>query len=248
MVAGNATKNGRIQKDTSSQSFVWLGLRPQETWAEQIPRPYSHPTTRKKQKRACWGPRHSRADEHPATQNKKTRVSGTPLQDALALRALRNDTAQSKSDCYSERNACTASTLAARAAGRADAITAAARITAAEAIKGNAPGDCSAPMYLPIARCKIEPARKPPTTPMLAITSPSERTLVRMLRGCAPRARRIPNSRVRPLTEKASTPATPTTEISRARVANPPNTMALSRSGVITSARTSCNVLARSTG
>lgn len=41
---------------------------------------------------------------------------------------------------YSERSACTGSTRAARAAGSADAITAAARITAADAIKGSGPG------------------------------------------------------------------------------------------------------------
>src|SRR5258705_209350 len=41
----------------------------------------------------------------------------------------------------------------------------------------------------------------------------------------------MPNSRVRPLTEKAKTPATPTTEISSASAANPPKTMALRRVG-----------------
>jgi len=50
---------------------------------------------------------------------------------------------------------------------------------------------------------------------------------------------RTPNSRVRLLTEKASTPATPTMEMSRATAANPPKTMAFSLSGVSTSARTS---------
>src|SRR5215472_1574482 len=44
---------------------------------------------------------------------------------------------------YSDRKACTASTLAARAAGRADAITAAVRITKADPINGSTPGICA---------------------------------------------------------------------------------------------------------
>jgi len=44
-------------------------------------------------------------------------------------------------------------------------------------------------------------------------------------------ALRIPNSRVRPLTENASTPATPTIEIASATAAKPPKTIALRRSG-----------------
>ena len=61
-------------------------------------------------------------------------------------------------------------------------------------------------------------------------------------------ASRTPNSRVRALTENASTPATPTTAISSAMPANPENTKAFSRSGDSTSARTSSSVAARSTG
>ena len=77
---------------------------------------------------------------------------------------------------------------------------------------------------------------------------PSRSTMARMLLGSAPRAMRTPNSRVRLLTEKASTPATPTMEMSRATAANPPKTMAFSLSGVSTSARTSPSVVAFSTG
>jgi hypothetical protein len=44
-------------------------------------------------------------------------------------------------------------------------------------------------------------------------------------------ARRTPNSRIRALTENASTPATPTTAINSATPANPPNTSALTRFG-----------------
>ena len=58
----------------------------------------------------------------------------------------------------------------------------------------------------------------------------------------------MPNSRVRPLTEKASTPATPTIEIASATAAKPPKTIAFSLSGASTSARTSSSVAARSTG
>ena len=61
-------------------------------------------------------------------------------------------------------------------------------------------------------------------------------------------ASRTPNSRVRALTEKASTPATPTTAMSSATEAKPPKTSALSRFGDSTSARTSSSVAARSTG
>ena len=45
--------------------------------------------------------------------------------------------------------------------------------------------------------------------PTAAIAKPCAMTLVRRLRGCAPSARRMPNSRVLPLTENTSTPATP---------------------------------------
>ena len=58
----------------------------------------------------------------------------------------------------------------------------------------------------------------------------------------------MPNSRVRPLTENASTPATPTTAIASATAAKPPKTTAFRRSGVSTSARMSSSVAARSTG
>ena len=61
-------------------------------------------------------------------------------------------------------------------------------------------------------------------------------------------ARRMPNSRVRALTENASTPATPTTAMSSATPANPPKTKAFSRVGASTSARMSSIVAAFSTG
>ena len=67
------------------------------------------------------------------------------------------------------------------------------------------------------------------------------------LRGVDPTASRTPNSRVRALTENASTPATPTTAISSAIPAKPDTTKAFSRSGVRTSARTSSSVAGRST-
>ena len=58
-------------------------------------------------------------------------------------------------------------------------------------------------------------------------------------RGCDPTASRMPNSRVRPLTENASTPATPTTAIGSATPAKTPKTIRLSRSGESTFARIS---------
>ena len=95
------------------------------------------------------------------------------------------------------------------------------------------------------------PARTRPPRRRRRRCPPSTRlrsTPVRIVRGCDPTASRMPNSRVRPLTENASTPATPTTEIASATAAKPPNTIAFSRSGASTSARTSSSVAARSTG
>ena len=83
--------------------------------------------------------------------------------------------------------------------------------------------------------------------PPAAITIPSAMTPVRMRLGADPMANLMPNSRVRPLTENASTPATPTTAIARATAAKPPNTRVFKRSGVRTSARISSRVAARST-
>ena len=51
--------------------------------------------------------------------------------------------------------------------------------------------------------------------PTSAIQAPSRITPSSRLRGCDPIASRMPNSRVRPLTENASTPATPTTAMSQ---------------------------------
>ena len=80
------------------------------------------------------------------------------------------------------------------------------------------------------------------------MTAPSVMIAVSNWRGCEPTASLMPNSRVRPLTEKASTPATPTTAIASATAANPPKTSVFSRSGASTVARTSASVAARSTG
>ena len=84
--------------------------------------------------------------------------------------------------------------------------------------------------------------------PPPAITTPSLSTPVSRWRGSEPIARRIPNSRVRALTENARTPATPTTAMSSATPANPPNTKAFRRVGASTSARMSSIVAACSTG
>src|SRR5215813_14609499 len=40
-----------LGSDRERASLLWLGLRPQEIWAEQIPRPNSHPATRKNRSR-----------------------------------------------------------------------------------------------------------------------------------------------------------------------------------------------------
>src|ERR1700746_1092867 len=58
----------------------------------------------------------------------------------------------------------------------------------------------------------------------------------------------MPNSRVRALTENASTPATPTTAMTNATAANTPNTTEFNRSGGSTSARTSWRVAGGSGG
>jgi hypothetical protein len=81
-------------------------------------------------------------------------------------------------------------------------------------------------------------------TPAAAITAPSVITLLRRLFACSPSASRMPNSRVRALTENASTPATPTTAIARATAANRPNTTEFKRFGASTSARMSSRLAA----
>src|SRR5437660_5947439 len=80
--------------------------------------------------------------------------------------------------------------------------------------------------------------------PAAAITAPSRITPLRSRCGSDPSASRMPNSRVRALTENASTPPTPTTAIANATAANTPNTSEFKRSGVSTSARMSSRVAA----
>ena len=53
-------------------------------WAEQIPRPYSHPATRKNRSRV-GDPAYSRADDHPTTRKTKTARVGDPDEDARSL-------------------------------------------------------------------------------------------------------------------------------------------------------------------
>src|SRR5262249_45320396 len=69
---------------------VWLGPAASGRTAEQIPRPYSHPATRKNHSRGR-GPRYSRADDHPITRKTKTARAGGPDSNARSLRAHRND-------------------------------------------------------------------------------------------------------------------------------------------------------------
>src|ERR1700722_11991794 len=152
------------------------------------------------------------------------------------------------SDGYSERNACITSTRAARAAGSADATSATAISPNAETNTGNAPGIFTSRKYLLAKRASTNPNAEPARTPAEAITVPSAITPLRSRCGSDPRASRMPNSRVRALTENASTPATPTTAIANATAANTPNTSEFKRSGVSTSARMSSRVAARSTG
>src|SRR5215831_7055124 len=59
-----------LGSDRERASLLWLGLRPQEIWAEQIPRPYFHPKTRKNHARV-GDPGYSRADEHPIHAQKR---------------------------------------------------------------------------------------------------------------------------------------------------------------------------------
>ncbi len=74
--------------------------------------------------------------------------------------------------------------------------------------------------------------------PAVTMTTPSLRTRVSSCDGVDPIATRIPNSRVRALTENANTPPTPTAAMSSAMPPNAENTNAFNRSGVSTSART----------
>ena len=136
------------------------------------------------------------------------------------------------------------STREARAAGISDASTAAATRIIAAATIGSAPGMRTSSMYAPTSRASANPPTAPATMPMPAITAPSLQDARQQCIGADPIASRMPNSRVRALTENASTPATPTTAIVSATAAKPPNTSAFSRSGASTSARTSSSVAA----
>ena len=149
---------------------------------------------------------------------------------------------------HSERNASITSTRAARAAGSTDAITATAISTNAETNTGKAPGILTSRKYLPAKRVSIHPNAAPARTPSAAIVVPSAITPLSSRCGADPRASRMPNSRVRELTENASTPATPTTAIANATAANTPNTSEFKRSGVSTSARMSSRLAGCSTG
>src|SRR5713226_9042850 len=106
---------------------------------------------------------------------------------------------------YSERNACMISTRAARAAGIIDAITATAISTIADSATGSAPGIFMSTKYLPPSRAARNPNPAPATTPAAAIRAPSTITPRSRSFGCDPSARRIPNSRIRAVTEKVST-------------------------------------------
>ena len=115
---------------------------------------------------------------------------------------------------YSDRSACTTSTRDARAAGISDATTAAPMSTAA------APSDGQRARQLhvlerrspPRARARSRPPRRRRCRSRQS-RAPSDSTRASRCRGVDPTASRTPNSRVRALTENASTPATPTTAI-----------------------------------
>jgi hypothetical protein len=119
-------------------------------------------------------------------------------------------------EAHSVRSACIRSTRAARSAGIADKITAASSSTNAEPATGRAPGISRPPRRLPTSCANQNPQAKPRASPPMAMAAPSATTRISRCRGSDPTASRIPNSRVRPLTENASTPATPTTAMSRA--------------------------------
>ena len=97
-------------------------------------------------------------------------------------------------------------------------------------------------------RARRRAQRRSRQNSIVAITAPSVTTPLRRFCGCEPSARRMPNSRVRALTENASTPATPTTAIGSATAANTPKTSEFKRSGASTLARMSSRVAACSTG
>src|ERR1700683_3343039 len=113
---------------------------------------------------------------------------------------------------YSPLNASAASTCAALIAGSADATTAAINMTLPDTISATTPGACTSAVYFQIPRTNANPNNPPAVTPTPAITNPSNKTFANIRFGCAPSASRTPNSLILPLTENASTPATPTTE------------------------------------
>ena len=78
--------------------------------------------------------------EGKSLPNAVLRITVTVLMLELSYRIVPNSALDGN---YSERRASTGLTLAARAAGTADAITAAARMTNAEIIKRSTPGSCT---------------------------------------------------------------------------------------------------------
>src|SRR5260370_42432266 len=84
--------------------------------------------------------------------------------DLVASSAL----GRSRSGLYSDRKACTASTLAARAAGKADSLTPAATTTAADAEKDSPPGDFGPSKDLPHPAAKAKTTTTPAGDTQLA--------------------------------------------------------------------------------
>ncbi len=149
---------------------------------------------------------------------------------------------------YSLLSACTTSIRDARAAGINDAMTAADDEHERGARRGHEAGQVHIRHVSAHEPRQREPAEHARDDPEGGDHSALASTRASRCRGSEPTASRMPNSRVRALTENASTPATPMTAMSSATPANTPNTSAFRRSGASTSARTSSSVAACSTG
>src|SRR5262245_13834414 len=142
----------------------------------------------------------------------------------------------------SARSAVIGSTAVARRAGTNAATTATATSSTADTtiVAGSAG---STPNSRPFRNRDSGIAAAPPTArPMSAMAAPSPRIIRRISTRWAPSATRMPSSFVRWLTEKASTPATPTVAMTSASAANSPMSVAFSRCGAIVSSRISSSV------
>src|SRR5439155_3386270 len=152
------------------------------------------------------------------------------------------------SNFYSCRSVTAGSTRVARHAGSAHATSAADASTAAVTTNVTGSVGFTANSSVPRKRVRTAAAARPIATPAAVISSAPPRTSRTTSRVRAPSATRIPNSRARWPTEKASTPKMPTAASISASTANTPTSSARNRGCDVDSAATSSIVRTRVSG